>query len=91
MTGRREDLYRFRTPSLRQVADTAPYMHDGSLATLEDVVPFYYRDMPATGPEGLPLDAEPLLDHSFSEVAPIVAFLKALSAEPPAIVRPSLP
>jgi cytochrome c peroxidase len=30
-----------RSPTLRNVALTAPYMHDGSLATLEDVVEFY--------------------------------------------------
>ena len=35
------DRYRFRTPSLRNVALTAPYMHDGSLATLADVIAFY--------------------------------------------------
>ena len=33
----------FKTPTLREVARTAPYMHDGSLATLEDVVDFYDR------------------------------------------------
>ena len=33
----------FKTPTLREVARTAPYMHDGSLATLEDVVEFYDR------------------------------------------------
>ncbi|MBI2149325.1 MAG: c-type cytochrome [Acidobacteria bacterium] len=31
----------FKTPTLREIARTAPYMHDGSLATLEDVVDFY--------------------------------------------------
>ena len=35
--------YRFRTPSLRNVALTAPYMHNGMLATLEDVLRFYDR------------------------------------------------
>ena len=35
------DLGNFRTPSLRNIALTAPYMHDGSLKTLEDVVAFY--------------------------------------------------
>ena len=38
VTGKREDRYRFRTPSLRNVAETGPYMHDGSQETLEDVV-----------------------------------------------------
>jgi len=40
-TARDEDLGMFRVPSLRNVAVTAPYMHDGSLATLEDVVEHY--------------------------------------------------
>jgi cytochrome c peroxidase len=39
----KDDWGAFRTPSLRNVALTAPYMHDGSLATLEDVVDFYDR------------------------------------------------
>ncbi|OWU69811.1 cytochrome C peroxidase [Roseovarius sp. 22II1-1F6A] len=38
VTGRAEDAYRFRTPSLRNVTLTAPYGHDGAYATLEDVV-----------------------------------------------------
>jgi cytochrome c peroxidase len=37
------DRWRYRTPSLRNVALTAPYMHDGSLASLRDVVAFYDR------------------------------------------------
>jgi cytochrome c peroxidase len=41
VTGRLEDLGKFKTPTLREVSDTAPYMHDGSLASLEDVVDFY--------------------------------------------------
>lgn len=78
VTGQREDRYKFRTPSLRGVQRTAPYMHDGSLATLYDVVQFYYRDVPSRGPEGLPLDIEPLVDQSFSDIDALVAFLKSL-------------
>jgi len=37
------DLFRFKTPTLRNVALTAPYMHDGSLGTLQDVLTFYNR------------------------------------------------
>jgi len=40
-TGNLSDMGRFRAPSLRNVALTAPYMHDGSIATLEDVIDFY--------------------------------------------------
>jgi cytochrome c peroxidase len=42
-SGKVEDKGAFKTPSLRQVAMTPPYMHDGSLATLEDVVDHYNK------------------------------------------------
>ncbi|MCZ6655116.1 MAG: cytochrome-c peroxidase [Planctomycetota bacterium] len=41
VTGKPEDQGAFKTPTLREVARTAPYMHDGSLATLKDVIDFY--------------------------------------------------
>ena len=41
MTGQERDRGSFKTPTLREIARTAPYMHDGSLATLDDVVEFY--------------------------------------------------
>ena len=41
LTGSTEDWARFRTPTLRNVALTGPYFHDGSAATLEEVVEFY--------------------------------------------------
>jgi cytochrome c peroxidase len=41
VTGRESDRGAFKTPTLHDVARSAPYMHDGSLATLEDVVEFY--------------------------------------------------
>jgi len=40
-TGRPEDVGRFKTPSLRNIAVTAPYMHDGSIATLDGVIDHY--------------------------------------------------
>ncbi len=40
-TGKLADVGKFRTPSLRNVALTAPYMHDGSIATLEGVLDHY--------------------------------------------------
>ena len=40
-TGRPEDMGRFKAPTLRNIAVTAPYMHDGSVATLEDVIDHY--------------------------------------------------
>ena len=41
VTNKPEDMSAFKTPTLREIAKTAPYMHDGSLATLREVVDFY--------------------------------------------------
>ena len=46
VTGVETDSGSIRTPSLRNVAVTAPYMHDGSLATLEEVIEFRRRRTP---------------------------------------------
>ena len=43
ITKRDEDIGKFRAPSLRNIAVTAPYMHDGSYATLEDVLDHYAK------------------------------------------------
>ena len=43
VTGNEEDRGAFKVPTLRNVERTAPYMHDGSLATLEEVIEFYNR------------------------------------------------
>lgn len=40
--------HHFRTPSLRNLAATAPYMHDGSIGTLDDVIEYYDRGIPQT-------------------------------------------
>ncbi|MEX2137632.1 MAG: cytochrome c peroxidase [Pirellulales bacterium] len=85
-----KDRMRFRTPSLRNIAETAPYMHDGSLATLTSVVEFYYRGVtPVSSP--LAPEVESLQGRSYSEVSDLVAFLESLSGEPPKIKRPTLP
>jgi cytochrome c peroxidase len=76
VTRQEADRGRFKTPSLRGVARTAPYMHDGSVATLEEVVEYYNRG----GNKNPHLD--PLmrpLGLSKRDVADLVAFLKALS------------
>jgi len=68
----------FKTPTLREVARTAPYMHDGSLRTLESVVDFYDgggRSNPSLDPEILPLR---LTDD---EKRQLVSFLHALSGD----------
>src|SRR5262249_51906546 len=40
-TNRREDIGKFRAPTLRNIAVTSPYMHDGSIATLSEVIDHY--------------------------------------------------
>lgn len=91
VTAKTEDRYKFRTPPLRDVARTAPYMHDGSQKTLFDVVAFYLREVPPSGPEGLPIDVEPQLGLSFSDIEAIVKFLEALNGELPDEQPPPLP
>ena len=85
VTDKKEDRYRFGTPTLRNVAQTGPYMHNGSLKTLDDVVIFYYRGVPRQGREGLAPEIESLQDRSFSEIPLLVAFLEALTGELPKI------
>lgn len=91
ITGKKEDRYRFRAPSLRNVAETGPYMHNGTLKSLSDVVTFYYRQVPRRSPDGLDIDVTSLAGNSFSEIPDVVAFLKALSGETPKIAPPKLP
>ena len=91
ITGAKQELYAFRTPGLRDVASTAPYMHDGSLATLTEVVEFCYRSTPVRAPGGLPLAFGPLNYRSFSEIPLLVAFLESLAGETPDAAPPRLP
>lgn len=73
-----KDWGAFKTPTLREIAHTAPYMHDGSLKTLEDVVEFYNKG-------GIPnqnLDAKiKRLNLTDRDKKDLVAFLNALSGE----------
>jgi cytochrome c peroxidase len=91
VTGDQRNAFAFRTPGLREVARTAPYLHDGSMETLDQVVEFYYRGAPQQSFDGLPLDIAPLLGQSYSEISALVAFLESLSGELPTIVKPTLP
>ena len=86
LTLEEEDWGKFKTPSLREVGRTAPYMHNGSLATLADVVNFYNEGGGAEQTAGLAP-----LDLSDEEVGQLVAFLESLSSEPIPIETPTLP
>ena len=82
------DRGKFKTPALRNVALTWPYLHDGSAATLDDVVEFYDNGgvpNPTLDPRITPLrlTAEQRKD--------LVAFLQSLSGTLPRIERPALP
>jgi len=77
VTGLEADKWRYRTPSLRNVALTGPYMHDGSIATLEAVVGFY-----AEGGGGDPAQDPRTrsVQLTQSDQAALVAFLKTLTS-----------
>lgn len=72
----------FKTPSLRNVARTAPYFHDGRFATLEEAVRFYLAppEGETLGEREATLDLIP--DLSDRQVADLVAFLKTLDSAP---------
>jgi cytochrome c peroxidase len=75
VTKKEADRGKFKTPTLRGVALSGPYMHDGSLTTLEEVVEFYNRGgvaNPNLDPALAPLSL------SKDEMRELVAFLKAL-------------
>jgi cytochrome c peroxidase len=69
----------FRVAPLRELVWTAPYMHDGSLKTLKEVVDFYNEG----GPKGPPIDLHGPLNLSEQEIEAVVEFLKALSSDRP--------
>ncbi|MEO5657611.1 MAG: cytochrome c peroxidase [Nitrospiria bacterium] len=83
-----DDRETFRTPSLRNVAETAPYMHNGMFATLEDTLEFYVKA------EGRPAHRHPLITPldllTDQEKKDLLEFLRALSGEPLTVTPPVL-
>jgi cytochrome c peroxidase len=79
LTGKKRDMLKFKVPGLRNVAKTAPYFHDGSVASLTEAVRIMGE-----------YQATPLSDE---EISKIVAWLETLTGEPPAalISKPTLP
>ena len=83
LTGLPQDEGLFKVPSLRNIELTAPYMHDGRFATLEEVVEFYNAGVvnhpnlspPLRGPGGQPRR----LNLTAAQKAALVAFLKTLT------------
>lgn len=84
LTGDSDDEGKFRTPTLRNVALTAPYMHDGSIATLQQVIRSHYAKAgrAGAGPQGAnPLRSSLIegFEVSEKEVSDLVAFLNTLT------------
>lgn len=77
-----EQVGQFKTPSLRNVALTAPYMHAGQFATLEEVVGFY-STLDVSGGAGHREEIVVPLELDDGEVADLVAFLESLTGAPP--------
>ena len=78
-TKRQRDKGAFKTPTVRDITQTAPYMHDGSEPTLEAMIEFYDRggnQNPQLDPLMVPLKL------TAQEKADLIAFMKALDSEP---------
>ena len=78
----------FKTPTLRDVELTAPYMHNGAYRTLEEVVDHYDRGGDVK--DNLSPEMKPL-ELTEREKADLVAFLKTLTGKPMQVVIPRLP
>jgi cytochrome c peroxidase len=81
-------MYAFKTPSLRDIAQRAPYMHAGQLATLEDVMIHYLAggiDRPSRSP------LMSAIDLNDKDVDDLVAFMATLTGEKQVVTLPVLP
>jgi cytochrome c peroxidase len=76
VTYQAEDIGKFKTPTLRNIELTAPYMHDGSLNTLSDVIELYNK-----GGVSHPNKSNLIVEQNWSEVEKkdLEAFLKSLT------------
>ena len=85
VTGKKRDRFKFKTPTLRDVSRTAPYMHNGQDATLMDVMVYYNKGGDRAGNELKPLGL------SEDEMRDLVAFMHALDGAPIVVTLPQLP
>ena len=82
------ELGSFKTPTIRDIVNTYPYMHNGAEKTLEEVVEYYNRG----GNANPTLDKDmKKLDLTAQEKADIVAFMKALTGQQVKVALPTLP
>jgi cytochrome c peroxidase len=78
----------FKTPTLRNIAQRAPYMHDGSVETLDDVVRHYdtgFVRRPSLSPEMRPLGL------SGEDAADLITFMRTLTSKDAPVTVPALP
>jgi cytochrome c peroxidase len=95
LSGEAKDRGAFKVPTLRNIALTAPYMHDGSMKTLEETVDFYFDGgranphlsgvVPHGGIHDIPHEQQK------QAKADLVAFMKALTGDTPPGVKPLPP
>jgi len=80
-----DDRWKYRTPSLRNVALTAPYMHDGSMLTLDDVIAFYNQGGMLKNESNFPnVTQSPLIQPlglTEGEIEDLTAFMKTLTGD----------
>ncbi len=91
VTKQEADIGKFRVPSLRYTKYTAPYMHNGMLETLEDVVEFYNQGGGTNDWAATKTDLIKPLGLSDKEKADLVAFVESFSGERLTMETPELP
>lgn len=100
ITHKKEDVGKFKTPSLREIGRTAPYMHNGLMPNLEGIIEMYNAGMPRVKPkenqknDSLFPVTDPLLKKlnlTKKEQNALKAFLLTLSSSPRREILPKLP
>ena len=102
VTKKPEDAGKFRVPGLREAARTGPWMHNGSMTSLTEVIQFYSKGNPeyaqkrSTVHEGIMLNSEKstfvrLLDLTDEEISQLEAFLRTLTTKTERVAPPVLP
>lgn len=100
VTHQSEDVGRFKTPSLRDVMKTGPWMHNGLFTNMDALMQMYNMGMPQAGVK--PVNStDTLFPQTDRLIKPLgltrreredlVAFLRALSADPPIVTKPLMP
>ncbi|HKC94296.1 MAG TPA: cytochrome-c peroxidase, partial [Nitrospira sp.] len=88
VTRAEKDKGAFKTPTLRSIVETAPYMHDGVFKTLEEVIDFF--DQGGGNNQNLSPLMKPL-GLTAEEKSDLIEFLKALTGAPIKVSMPKLP